>query len=79
MRTCLAILGVVLVSANVCQGHTCCGLNPDDPSVCSGNGICVAQDTCQCGYGWIGADCTIPSCDDVGYCLHGQMTFVKST
>ncbi len=71
MRTCLAILGVLLVSTNVCQGQTCFGLNPDDPSVCSGNGICVAQDTCQCGYGWIGIDCAIPSCDAIGSCLHG--------
>ena len=67
MRTCLAILGVVLVLGNACQGQTCFGFNPDDPFVCFGNGICVAQDTCQCANGWMGDTCnTLADSDDDG-------------
>ncbi len=57
MRTLLVILGVVLVSANVCQGQTCFGFNPEDPSVCSGHGICADEDQCVCDSGWSGDVC----------------------
>jgi len=61
MRTSLLIFGILLISPNVCEGHTCFGLNPDDPSVCSAHGVCVAQHTCQCDNGWQGEACDTPA------------------
>jgi len=64
MRTRLLIFGILLISPNLCHGHTCFGLNPDGPSVCSGHGVCVAQDTCQCDSGWLGNACDTPADSD---------------
>ena len=71
MKMWLVVFGVLLICGSICEGHTCFGFEPDNPFVCFGNGVCIAQDTCQCAVGWLGADCNIPSCDGIGPCLHG--------
>eukprot|EP01090_Pellita_catalonica_P014824 TRINITY_DN3866_c0_g1_i1.p1 TRINITY_DN3866_c0_g1~~TRINITY_DN3866_c0_g1_i1.p1 ORF type:complete len:464 (-),score=69.62 TRINITY_DN3866_c0_g1_i1:83-1474(-) len=40
----------------------CGGLNNTDPAICSGNGECVAFDTCECVTGYIGQFCDIEYC-----------------
>ncbi len=40
----------------------CFGVKVNDPSVCSGKGTCVGQDTCECNDGWSGDDCSVPPC-----------------
>lgn len=35
---------------------------------CYNNGTCVAPNTCECGSGWTGVDCSIPICEQS--CLH---------
>ncbi len=57
MRTWVGILGVLLVSAGVCQGQTCFGVSFDEPSVCSEHGVCVDEDVCECESGWTGDAC----------------------
>lgn len=61
-KACLLIL-FVLFSAIACA-FTCFGLDPGDPSVCSGHGICIEFDICLCEMGWLGADCSIPAAYD---------------
>ncbi len=39
----------------------CFGVKSYDPSVCSGQGTCVASDRCECNNGWLGDDCSSPS------------------
>ena len=34
----------------------------------TGNGECTGVDTCTCNEGWSGAECQIPSCEDVNNC-----------
>ena len=41
---------------------------------CFNNGTCIAPDTCQCAPGWIGADCTIPTCTQTCFNL-GNCTY----
>jgi len=36
----------------------CYGIPHDDPSVCSGNGMCIDTDTCICEAGWTGDECS---------------------
>ncbi len=39
---------------------------------CSGHGVCIATNTCACYAGWMGVDCSIPSCFGGGNCSgHG--------
>lgn len=35
--------------------------------VCENNGTCIGPDSCQCRSGWMGYDCSIPSCEE-GLC-----------
>ncbi len=43
--------------------HTCYGVsNKHHSTTCSGNGYCVATDTCQCQSGYSGEDCSISNC-----------------
>ncbi len=44
---------------------TCNDLPADDPAVCSSEGTCVSQDTCDCfdNDRYTGADCDIPVCN----------------
>jgi alpha-tubulin suppressor-like RCC1 family protein len=44
------------------NGTYCFDILSDDTSVCSFRGKCVAHDTCQCEDGYIGNDCSIPTC-----------------
>jgi len=37
---------------------TCFGIRSTDTEVCSGNGVCGAQDTCTCENGYTGEDCS---------------------
>ena len=68
MKTWVAILGVLLVSGSVCHGQTCFGVAFDDPSVCSGHGVCVDEDVCQCDSAWTGDACDSPAdSDDDGF------------
>jgi hypothetical protein len=51
----------------------CYGYNTTDPSVCSGNGICISTDDCQCKEGYKGYTCNLFSCfgtqnDDIKVC-----------
>ncbi len=42
------------------NGFTCFGTPSNDPGVCSGNGVCASQDTCQCDLGFTGDQCQTP-------------------
>ncbi len=42
---------------------TCAGVND-----CSGNGTCIALDTCECESGWEGVDCSTFNCTGVNNC-----------
>jgi hypothetical protein len=47
---------LLLLSGND-QGFACYGTAAGDPGVCSGNGSCTAEDTCDCDPGWVGSEC----------------------
>lgn len=54
---------------------TCCDrpdgdpcANCDDVNDCSGNGACIATNTCLCETGWTESDCSAPTCTDVDNC-----------
>ena len=64
MRTFLAVFGILFISPNLCQAHTCFDIPSDDPSVCSAHGLCVDQDLCQCDSGWLGQACATPADSD---------------
>ena len=34
----------------------------------SGNGRCIAFDSCQCTEGWTGPSCSLPDCSEVNQC-----------
>ncbi len=42
--------------------HTCLGISNKNSTVCSGNGFCIASDTCRCQNGYYGEDCSITTC-----------------
>ena len=50
----LLLLVFVIVK---CVSFTCYGIPSTQPNVCSGNGICIAQDTCQCNPNFNGTQC----------------------
>ncbi len=61
--------------------HTCHGIsNKDSTNVCSGNGYCVAIDTCRCHSGYYGEYCSITNCfgvmsNETAVCFdHGNCT-----
>jgi hypothetical protein len=64
--------------------YTCYGKQVSDPTVCSGKGVCSAQDTCSCDFGTYGSQCqnypamcfgaaadasnSVVPCSNEGYC-----------
>lgn len=44
------------------SGWKCFGINSTDPNVCSGSGICVDVDTCECKSHVLNKDCSLFSC-----------------
>ncbi len=54
----VCILGAQSVRAQ----ETCFGIPDNDPDVCSGNGICIAPDTCSCYAGYAGPQCEFVTC-----------------
>ncbi len=44
------------------QIHACGGVSNKDPTVCSGNGLCVATDTCRCRNGYGDVFCSLINC-----------------
>ena len=36
---------------------TCHGYPSNDPQVCGGHGVCIADDVCDCYHGYFGPDC----------------------
>lgn len=48
------------IDASACQTLTCYDVDAMDPEVCSGNGECVAEDTCDCDDEYLGTECQIP-------------------
>ncbi len=42
--------------------HTCDRISNKNSTVCSGNGLCVATDTCQCHNGYGGVFCSLNNC-----------------
>ncbi|KAG2377495.1 hypothetical protein C9374_009406 [Naegleria lovaniensis] len=44
----------------------CFGIEATDPTVCSGNGACIADDVCDCSPSSTGANCSIPMCYGYG-------------
>jgi hypothetical protein len=40
----------------------CFGKSTSDPTICSGNGICVEKDVCSCVYGSTGNECQYSIC-----------------
>jgi alpha-tubulin suppressor-like RCC1 family protein len=63
---------------------SCYSVFADDPSVCSGHGTCVADDTCVCNSSFVEKDCSIPICyglnaSDPDVCSgHGQCLTVDT-
>ena len=75
IRGIVAVNGVVYASdfsnyvVRVIQELTCFGISPTNPSICGGQGTCVAVDTCNCTSGWQGnAQCSAISCDALNNC-----------
>jgi len=62
------LLVTLLGSANIVRAFECYGINSDDPNVCSGQGTCIAPDTCACDKGWAGN-----ICDKCYYKLRGDI------
>lgn len=54
----------VALLLSVCSGaraqFTCFGIPDSDPTVCSGHGTCIAENTCSCNEGWYGVQCDLP-------------------
>ncbi len=64
---------IALCSSGPALAATCFGIADTDVAVCSGWGVCVAEDTCVCGTGYFGAECELTSCyginsDDPAVC-----------
>ena len=53
---------------------TCAGVND-----CSGNGTCIALDTCECESGWEGADCSAFNCSGVNNCSANETCIGSNT
>jgi len=49
-------------SAGVVYAFQCFGIDPNDPNVCSGHGVCMEQDICSCQTGYYGIDCSNCQC-----------------
>ena len=65
------IAAVALTVCSSARAQTCFGLLSSDPSVCSGQGTCIAPDTCVCNVGYSGSQCesaqsAIPAVSDWG-------------
>lgn len=48
--------------------RVCSGIPANDPSVCSGHGLCLAQEQCQCDSGYAGA-----TCEEIVICSPGSI------
>lgn len=59
--TVLMVAATLAIASHAEAQTTCFGLADTDPLVCSGHGVCVAQDTCVCEVGYSGAGCEVPS------------------
>jgi len=53
---------LLLLQTQLIHALFCFGISSNSPSVCSGNGNCVANDLCDCQVGWKGTICDVPQC-----------------
>jgi alpha-tubulin suppressor-like RCC1 family protein len=60
-------------SGDNCDVFECFGISSTSKSACSGNGTCVAPDTCNCGY-YKGRNCETWTC---GYMNHSDSSVCK--
>jgi len=60
-----ATAGVLAASNYASAQFTCFGLPDNDPAVCSGHGVCIADESCQCLLGYSGQQCETTSCSGV--------------
>ncbi|EFC45836.1 predicted protein [Naegleria gruberi] len=47
------------------SGFSCFGTHAENSQSCSGNGICIDADVCQCDKNHVGFDCSIPKCFNI--------------
>ena len=45
----------------------------DEVNYCSGNGTCVEPNYCECNLGYTGIDCSVFSCEALGFCSGNAM------
>ncbi len=52
------LAGVNADYSGACMTWSCFGIEYTDPDVCSRHGTCIDTDTCSCGLGYTGSDCS---------------------
>jgi len=74
----LTVFILCAMSTSEAQAYQCYGTPYDDPNVCSGHGICVAENDCDCDSGWTGDDCLEPTLVQlVDFTAVGLETYVR--
>src|SRR5690242_13448882 len=48
-----------------CSIPQCYGVLANNSRVCSGNGNCIAPNTCKCNVNWFGEFCNVTKCFDI--------------